>query len=367
MPHTLTINVMPFGHWPEHDQRAWSVALQQGGHFDEGGGLARYKSERQQVMRAAYGRWLGFLHESLGTEVPLSGLDLLHDRDLLTAYMSRLHVLASNSARAYVTDLATVGRAMAPDVGFTLIAAAARHLWKTARPQADKIGRIVPARDLYGLGFNLMESASDAATPLKCASRYRDGLMIAILAAAPVRIGNFVAIEIGRHLVCDGVGYRLCFSSGEVKNRRPLELKLPPALAPAINLWISAYRPECLSRRGRWRRQFNESALWISESGSRYVSASQVGSRIQRQALRRFGKRINPHLFRDIAATSIATELPAQAGIIRSVLGHAGLKTGERFYNQARSVAAAATYHAALDMFHTPRSALLLAQSEEAR
>lgn len=365
MPQKLTITVMPIGQWPEHDQRAWSAALRHGGHFDEGGGLARYKPRRHQVMGAAYGRWLGFLQESLGTEMPPSGLALLHDRDLLTAFMSRLRVLASHSARAYVTDLATVCRAMAPDAAFTLVAAAARHLWKTARAEGDKIGRMVPARDLYALGFDLMESAEDAATPLKRASRYRDGLMIAMLAAAPVRLSNFVAIEIGHHLVYDGVSYRLCFGPSEVKNGRPLELKLPPALKAAIDLWISSYRPQCLSRHGRWHRHFKESALWISESGSRYASASQVGSRIQRQALRRFGKRINPHLFRDIAATSIATELPADAGIIRSVLGHASLRTGERFYNQARSVAAGTAYHAALDIFHTACSALTLAQSEE--
>ena len=122
---------------------------------------------------------------------------------------------------------------------------------------------------------------------------------------------------------------------------------------------------ECLSRRGRWHRKDDETALWISDCGSRYAASSQVGSRIQRQTWRRFGKRINLHLFRDIAATSIATELPAEAGIIRSVLGHANVQTGERFYNQARSVAAATAYHAALAAFYTASSPLPVAHSKE--
>lgn len=67
----------------------------------------------------------------------------------------------------------------------------------------------------------------------------------------------------------------------------------------------------------------------------------------------RFCKRINPHLFRDIAATSIATEIPEDVGIVRSVLGHSDMRTGERFYNQARSVSVSLAYQAALNRFRS--------------
>ena len=53
---------------------------------------------------------------------------------------------------------------------------------------------------------------------------------------------------------------------------------------------------------------------------------------------------MNPHLFRDAAATSIAIEDPSHVGSTKSVLGHSSLRTSERHYNQARSTEATAAY-----------------------
>jgi integrase len=54
-------------------------------------------------------------------------------------------------------------------------------------------------------------------------------------------------------------------------------------------------------------------------------------------AYQRFGHMINPHLFRDSAATSIAIEDPKSAYITRSILGHGTLRTSEQYYNHALS------------------------------
>ena len=52
------------------------------------------------------------------------------------------------------------------------------------------------------------------------------------------------------------------------------------------------------------------------------------------------GQPINPHLFRDCVATSIAIDDPAHVGIASRLLGHRTGSTTERHYNQARSVEA---------------------------
>jgi integrase len=52
------------------------------------------------------------------------------------------------------------------------------------------------------------------------------------------------------------------------------------------------------------------------------------------------GQPINPHLFRDCAATSVAIDDPAHIGIASRLLGHRTGSTSERYYNQARSVEA---------------------------
>ena len=49
---------------------------------------------------------------------------------------------------------------------------------------------------------------------------------------------------------------------------------------------------------------------------------------------------VHPHLFRDCAATSIATSDPEHVRIILSVLQHSTLRTSERHYNHARGIQA---------------------------
>lgn len=62
-----------------------------------------------------------------------------------------------------------------------------------------------------------------------------------------------------------------------------------------------------------------------------------------------FGTSVNPHLFRDAAATGIAIHDPANVQITRHVLGHGPHRTSEIYYNQARSIEASLSLNAALD------------------
>jgi integrase len=48
-----------------------------------------------------------------------------------------------------------------------------------------------------------------------------------------------------------------------------------------------------------------------------------------------FGVSINPHLFRDIAATTIAMEDPKHVGIGTRVLNHKSAQTTEKYYQHA--------------------------------
>ena len=56
--------------------------------------------------------------------------------------------------------------------------------------------------------------------------------------------------------------------------------------------------------------------------------------------LKSLGHTINPHLFRDCAATSLAIEDPRHVRIAASLLGHRRFKTTERYYIQARNIEA---------------------------
>jgi len=64
-----------------------------------------------------------------------------------------------------------------------------------------------------------------------------------------------------------------------------------------------------------------------------------------------YGKPINPHLFRDCAATSIAIEDPEHVRVASLILGHRSAATTERYYNQAQAIDAARRYQAFLVAF----------------
>ena len=58
----------------------------------------------------------------------------------------------------------------------------------------------------------------------------------------------------------------------------------------------------------------------------------------------RLGKRINPHLFRDCAATSIVFDEPENIRIAATLLGHSTLATTEQYDIHAQSIRAAGRY-----------------------
>jgi site-specific recombinase XerD len=92
------------------------------------------------------------------------------------------------------------------------------------------------------------------------------------------------------------------------------------------------------SRTGRWARDA-EKALWISCDGSRMTKRG-IYERVVRVTTEAFGVAINPHLFSDIAATTIAYADPERFRIAAQLLGHRRFATTEKYYLQA-SVAAA--------------------------
>jgi integrase/recombinase XerD len=64
-----------------------------------------------------------------------------------------------------------------------------------------------------------------------------------------------------------------------------------------------------------------------------------------------FGQPINPHAFRHLAATTIATADPGGAADIQMMLGHATNQTAEKYYNHARMIDASRSYQTSLDIY----------------
>jgi integrase len=164
--------------------------------------------------------------------------------------------------------------------------------------------------------------------------------MIALLAARPFRRKNFTTLLIGRHLVQVDDTYWFHFTFLETKTRRPIDVPFPDGLLPHLQRYLSHYRPLLAQRTGRWNRSRTATAaLWISQDGSAMTEIA-IYFRIMKLTKKRFGQVVNPHLFRDSAATSIAIEDPEHVRCTMVVLGHGTLATSEKHYNQAGSLEA---------------------------
>jgi integrase/recombinase XerD len=129
----------------------------------------------------------------------------------------------------------------------------------------------------------------------------------------------------------------------ETKTREPIEVPWPEALTAALTTYLDTYRPILYRLRNRWTRPVGV-ALWVSTHGSPMCQTAVYETIVGRTGTA-FGRPINPHLFRDCAATSIAIEDPEHVRIASQILGHRSASTTERYYNQARTIEAARRYH----------------------
>lgn len=319
---------------------------------DEPGAAVGWRPATRKAAVGAYGRWLAYLadHGRLDPDIgPVARMTPAAVGD----YLAYLRAGRSSIALAsYVGVLSLMVQAMAPESDWRWLHRLHARLRRRAEPSRNKRSRIVSSIELVQLGRDLMAYAETIATdrPLKAAVDFRDGLMIALLAARPLRQRNFLGIEIGRHLVPVGVGYALCFEAGETKTGRAIEIPFPHALLPELRRYLSCYRPYLLAlgqSRGASRQRGDRhpgARLWVSQYGLAMSASAQQAS-LEKHTRTRFGHVVNAHLFRTCAATTVATEDPEHARISAQILGHANFRTTERYYIQAATRVSSRQYH----------------------
>jgi integrase len=210
----------------------------------------------------------------------------------------------------------------------------ASRLEARAVPTRRKRLRLQSLRRLWQLGLDLMTEAetADRVTPIRRARQFRDGLIIALLAARPMRRATLLSMQFDRHLILSDATACVCFDADEVKERRAYERELPSELVAPLHRYRSQWRPILLAGA-------STPDVWVTRGGRR-LSADQLYTMVTGVTRVAFGVSMSPHLFRDAAATAIAVEAPADIGIVMPVLGHASSGTIERHYNQAGAIEA---------------------------
>ncbi len=307
--------------------------------FEDGGAAAHWSRRTRAKVCDGYGRWLGWLKAQHVLD-PSTAPGKRVTRERLKLYLDDLaRFNAPFTLHCRTQELHMALRAIAPNTDWIWLAHVVTALRARATPSRNKRARLKPAGELEALGRRLMaEAEAILGAPLKRAVIYRDGLMIALLARRPLRLKNFAALAIDRHLVRIGSTWSIRIDAEEMKNKRRFDAAFPEALVGQLERYLAEYRPMLLSRGGR-QAVPDLDALWISEIGTA-IGESPIHHRIRKHTKAAFGKAIPPHWFRDAATTTIATDDPVHARSAINILGDASLEIAERHYNQAQGLEA---------------------------
>ena len=328
--------------WPRPDREAWRESQTAGDLLDPGGLAAGWApGTLVAVTTTACGRWVGWL-ASRGPLDPERSAIAGMPRELMDEYVAHLRGrCAMSTVVTLLAHLVMAARAIAPSEDWSWLQRVTARLKRRSRPARDERPRLQDTDDLLDFGMELMAGAerAPAIANWRQAVDYCDGLMIVLLALRPYRRSNFCSIEIDRHLI--QANTVLPFE--KTKTHRPLEQIFPPDLGEALKRYLTHYRPWLCRQTGYRdpRFPFHPAGdhLWVSRSGSAFGEKGFCEA-LRKRTLGRFGRSLHPHLFRDCAATTIATGDPEHVRITMSVLGHATMATSERYYNHAQGVEA---------------------------
>lgn len=337
----MDLKLLPVDSWPEQDRHAWNRAIRPGNCLEDGGAASHWAERTRRTVLFAYRRWLGHLHHTDPDALDLDPAERVTEQRI-RGYITMLQAtITPSGTHNYIKHLFDAVRVMHPEHDWRWLSEVARRLEQLVTPR-NKRPRMVSSHELDALGRRLMEEADSSTElrPLQRAILYRDGLMIALLAARPFRRRNYAGIAIGQNLIKLGDGYHLCFRADETKTHTPLTFPFPEALLMELEHYLNRYR-------GWFPGAEAHDNLWASAKGVP-LGEDAIYSRITKHTKEAFGKSINPHLFRDCVATTIAIEDPEHVGIAVDLLGHSSLEFTQTHYIQADTIRASQSYHSSI-------------------
>ena len=312
---------LPFDRWPEVQQAAWRRMLASGDLLDERGPANGWRPATIKTNRVHYGRWLSHIGACSSS---LDPTDLVTSENV-KGYLEKFrHLVSPVTAHGAIVGISVVVKAMSLEKDWSWLSGLCSRLSRAAIPQKDKLSRMVPIARIYQAAIADMRYllTLKAMTPTLWV-RYRNVLMVALLAARPVRLSNFVSIRLGQHLTTSTEGFLLRFLPKEVKNSQELVFDLPQSLIPFLQHYLEALR--------QGPAPIDHDCLWVNRKGGQ-LSEIQAYCVVMDTTERLVGVRINPHLFRDCAATSLAEQSTSDVFAAAALLGHRDFSTTQRHY-----------------------------------
>jgi integrase len=323
--------------WPKADRETWRAAQETAGALEDGGAASHLNALTRQDLTRRYAYFLSILARQGKLDLQGPAATTVTEENILH-YLRYLEPRVSSVTLAQsFYKIARVAHFLAPGRDWRWLRRLVRRLELRAKPR-DKRNDVVPIKELFQLGLRLMDQAENTAeaTTSFRTLLYRDGLIIALLAADPLRLANITALEIGRTLIKDGTTWSVNIPPEETKAGRLHLAVLPDWSARCIDRYVQHYRPSLPNAKSTTR-------LWLSQVG-RPLTADGLYRLVCKRTRDAFGKRVNPHLFRSCLATSTAVHHGAQIGLAMTVLDHTSTEVTERYYNQAKMIDAVQAY-----------------------
>ena len=326
--------VLPIKEWPASDQHLWHRAIKQGGLFDEVGPLSHLAGPALDMIRAGYGKWVTWLADTHPTILRLSPEEHFEPERFL-AFSASHAGLSPHTRYLYAANTLRLVRPCFPNKDWDVFLRIGHHLLRQARDHSStrKGGRILDGGYVLTKALELARSQADSAVHAKQkALIQRNGTIIAFLTLIPLRRRAFTGLRIGSSVVFEGNDILIALSPEMNKTKTYWETLVPEVLSPALRHYMQEVRPWLMA-------QGNEAHdhLWVTKEGAP-LTGTAMGTLVRNATSKLLGVDLSVHLFRDIAATTLARRSPEAAGHIRALLGHSSHETAEKHYNQATAL-----------------------------
>ena len=332
--------------WPAEDRKMWELACRPADILDiDGGSRSEHSAISNSKAAKGYGRWLTYLTFFDPQVLPLAPAMRI-TRERVKTYVEHLQDIGNSSQTllARLQELSEVAKVMNPAHDWSYINRMAARIRSTHKPARSK-AHLKLSEELVNLGFALMQQA-EAKSGLDAAILFRDGLIIGFLALVPLRRRNLARLYLGQNLIEIGGRWFVMLGSDETKTHGILELEWPKMLVEPLRKYLDVHRPHLMARDGRWTKPVTDE-LWISKDGSPMTEMA-IYDRVRARTGAAFGEAMNPHLFRDAAATTLAIGDPAHVRVAAPLLGHRTFATTEKYYQQASAMSAHRDYVTAI-------------------
>jgi integrase len=296
-----------------------------------------------------YGYFLTYLQEQ-GQLDPSAAAAAQITPEAIEGYLASIEPHWSSVTIAQTLfKLAGIGSLLAPKQDWSWLREIAcdRDLDAHPKPRFD---RIVTSERLVEAGLGLIRTARRNRRLRRYwrATMIRNGLMVALLAHAPIRLKNLVDLKLGTSFKRIGDCWWIVLGRQQTKSRAPDERPVPRCLNQAIAIYLTYARPVLLGEPEFIIGQDDESGsardsltgpLWVGSTGEP-LGYSGVERTIMGTTRQTLGRALSPHDFRRNGATTARFHAGNEPNLASGLLHHRDRNVTEN-YNLASSFEAA--------------------------